>query len=52
MPDDYLKFPKLIPRVCQIRLQSDEINFGFVATSGIDNIGIYIQEVIPNSSAY
>jgi C-terminal processing protease CtpA/Prc len=52
MPEDYIKFPKHIPRTCQIRLQSKDIDFGFDVISGINGIGMFVQEVIPNSPAY
>lgn len=52
MPDDYIKLPKHVPRICRIKLQPDDINFGFDVINASKGIGMYIQEVIPNSPAY
>jgi C-terminal processing protease CtpA/Prc len=52
MPEDYMKFPKYTPRTCEIRLKSNDQNFGVVVTHGENSIGAYIQEVIPGSSAH
>ncbi|CAF4652466.1 unnamed protein product [Rotaria sp. Silwood1] len=51
MPADFLNFPKHQPRTCDIHLNKDNKTFGFEVVSGDDDIGMYIQEVTPNSPA-
>ncbi|CAF4198468.1 unnamed protein product [Rotaria sp. Silwood2] len=51
MPADFFNFPKHQPRTCDIHVNQDNKTFGFEVVSGDDNIGIYIQEVAPDSAA-
>ncbi|CAF4692430.1 unnamed protein product, partial [Rotaria sp. Silwood2] len=51
MPSDFFNFPKHQPRTCDIHVNQDNKTFGFEVVSGDDNIGIYIQEVAPDSAA-
>jgi C-terminal processing protease CtpA/Prc len=51
MPDDYFNFPEHIPRICHIQLRSNDTHFGFDVVNGNNDIGIYIQEVLPGSRA-
>ncbi|CAF3687692.1 unnamed protein product [Rotaria sp. Silwood1] len=51
MPLDYKNFPKNIPRTCEIRLNKIDETFGFNIAYGKNDIGVYIQEVAPNSPA-
>jgi hypothetical protein len=51
MPDDYLNFPKNQPRTCHIHLDKSDSSFGFEVVQGEDDVGAYIQEVFPNTSA-
>jgi C-terminal processing protease CtpA/Prc len=51
MPDDYMNFPKHTPRTCEIRLSATDQSFGFGIIEGENDVGLYIQEVDPNSPA-
>lgn len=51
MPREYTTFPKYTPRSCEIKLQKGEETFGFEIVNGPGDIGIYIQEVHPNTPA-
>ncbi|CAF3177363.1 unnamed protein product [Rotaria sp. Silwood2] len=51
MPNDYLNFPKRVPRTCNIRLNKSDTSFGFEVINGENDIGAYIQEVFPNTPA-
>jgi len=52
MPDDYKQNSSYTPRVCEIRLKTNENKFGFDATRGKYCIGLFIQTVRSNSPAY
>ncbi|CAF3369067.1 unnamed protein product [Rotaria sp. Silwood2] len=51
MPRDYEKFPKHQPRICEIHLNTNDTSFGFQTINPLNNAGIFIQEVYPNSRA-
>jgi C-terminal processing protease CtpA/Prc len=51
MPSEYKQFPKNLPRTCEIRLRKDGVPFGFEIVNGQNDIGIHIQEVVPDSPA-
>jgi C-terminal processing protease CtpA/Prc len=51
MPRDYADFPKNKPRTCNIRLQKNDQSFGFEVVNGPQDIGAFIQDVVPNSPA-
>ena len=51
MPNDYLNFPKLQPRTCDIRFGKNDSSFGFEVVNGEYDIGAYVQEVFPNTPA-
>ena len=51
MPDDYMNFPKHTPRTCEICLSETDSSFGFGIVEADNDIGLYIQEVDPNSPA-
>ena len=51
MPFEYQNFPKLEPRTCLLTLNLSESSFGFEIVNGEDDIGAYVQEVLPNTSA-
>lgn len=51
MPREYAEFLKYTPRTCDIRLGVNDQSFGFEVVNGPRDIGISIQDVIPNSPA-
>jgi len=51
MPKEYTMFPKYTPRSCEIKLLKGEETFGFEIVNGAHDIGVYIQEVHPNTPA-
>ncbi|CAF3530977.1 unnamed protein product [Rotaria sp. Silwood1] len=51
MPRDYKSFPKHTPRTCEIQLSSTDQSLGFDITHGDNNVGVWIQEVQPNTPA-
>jgi C-terminal processing protease CtpA/Prc len=51
MPYDYLNFVRHQPRICNIRLDRFNSRFGFDVVNGENDVGVYIQEVFPNTPA-
>jgi predicted metalloprotease with PDZ domain len=51
MPADFVHFPKLIPRICNLRLGRNDTIFGFKVVNGENDIGVYIQTISPDSPA-
>lgn len=51
MPSAYQEFPKHKPRTCLISLDNKEKSLGFSVAFPEPNIGLFIQEVLPNSEA-
>ncbi|CAF1164166.1 unnamed protein product [Rotaria sordida] len=51
MPRDYKDFPKNTPRTCKIRSNRTDKPFGFTIGYGNNDIGAYIQDIIPKSPA-
>lgn len=51
MPREYAEFVKYTPRTCEIQLGRNDQSFGFEVANGLRDIGVWIQDVIPNSPA-
>ncbi|CAF1512902.1 unnamed protein product [Rotaria sordida] len=51
MPIDYQNFPKHQPRTCEIYLNGNYTSFGIETANPLTDIGLFIQEVFPNSPA-
>ncbi|CAF2777975.1 unnamed protein product [Rotaria sp. Silwood2] len=51
MPIDYQNFSKHQPRTCEIRLNRSDTSFGFQTVDPLTSVGMFIQEVYPNSPA-
>jgi C-terminal processing protease CtpA/Prc len=51
MPIDFAKFPKLIPRIYNLRLGQNDTAFGFNIANGENDVGAYIQTIYPDTPA-
>ncbi|CAF0916237.1 unnamed protein product [Adineta steineri] len=51
MPTEFSNFPRYTPRLCKMRFRTDDTSLGFDIVNGENDIGAYIQVVLPNSLA-
>jgi C-terminal processing protease CtpA/Prc len=51
MPADYESFPQHQPRTCIINLNTTDVTLGFDVVHGKNDIGLFVQEVLPNTAA-
>lgn len=51
MPREYENFVKYRPRTCEIQLNKNDESFGFEVVNGARDVGVWIQDVVPNSPA-